>query len=163
MLDDDDAVAEVSETFQGDEQPVIVALVQADRGFVEDVEDAREARADLAGEADALAFAARQGAAGAVEVQIVEADIVEEAEPLDNFLEDGAGDLVLLVVERVGHRGEEGERVHHRAAGGDGDILAGDLDRERLGLEASAVAGLAGHGGLVLGQFLAHPRAFGLE
>ena len=38
----------------GVDQPVVVALVQADAGFVEHVHDARQARADLGGEPDAL-------------------------------------------------------------------------------------------------------------
>src|SRR3546814_17559068 len=58
MLHVDDGVAEVAEALQGDEQAIIVALVQADAGLVEDVEDARQAAADLAGEADALGLAA---------------------------------------------------------------------------------------------------------
>ncbi len=106
MLDDDDGVAEIAQALEGDEQHVVVALVEADAGLVEDIEHAREAGADLAGEADALALAAREGAAGAVEVEIIEADIVEEAEALDDLLEDGLGDLVLLVGElrRAGRR-----------------------------------------------------------
>ena len=43
------------------------------------------------------------------------------------------------------------------------DMLAGDLDRERLGAEAGAVADLAGGGALIFAELLAHPGAFGLE
>jgi hypothetical protein len=60
MLDDDHGVAEIAQALEGDEQAVVVALVEADRGLVEDVEDARQAGADLAGEADALALAAER-------------------------------------------------------------------------------------------------------
>src|SRR3712207_4841990 len=101
MLDDEDGVAEVAKALQGDEQAVVVALVEADRGLVEHVEDAREAGADLRGEADALGLAAGEGARGAAEVEIVEADIVEEAQALVDLLEDGAGDLALLRGELV--------------------------------------------------------------
>ena len=93
MLDDEHGVAEIAQPLERDQQPVVVALVEADRGLVEHVEHARQAGADLAGEADALALAARQRARGAVEVEIVEPDIVEEAEPLVDLLEDRAGDL----------------------------------------------------------------------
>ena len=117
MLDDDHGVAEIAQPPERLEQPVVVALVEADRGLVEDVEHARQARADLAGEADALALAARQRAAGAVEVEIVEPDIVEEAEPLDDLLEDALGDPLLLVGELVGERGEPGERVGRPSGG----------------------------------------------
>ena len=60
VLDDDHRVAEITLPLERFQQPVVVALVEADRRFVEHVEHARESRADLAGEADALALAARQ-------------------------------------------------------------------------------------------------------
>ena len=96
VLDDDHRVAEIAQALERFEQAVVVALVEADRRLVEHVEHARQARADLAGEADALALAARERAAGAVEVEVVEPDVVEEAQPLVDLLEDGAGDLLLL-------------------------------------------------------------------
>ncbi len=42
VLDDEDGVAEVAEVFEGVDEALIVALVEADGGFVEDVEDAAE-------------------------------------------------------------------------------------------------------------------------
>ncbi len=105
----------------------------------------------------------RQRARGAIEVEIVEPDVVEEAEPLDDLLQDTLGDLLLLVVQMLRHLAEEFERGADRAAGGHRDVLPGDLDRARLGLEPRAVAHLAGPGGLVFAQLLAHPRAVGRE
>ena len=49
------AVAQIAQAFEGGEQAVVVALVQADGGFVQNVHHAGQAAADLAGEADALA------------------------------------------------------------------------------------------------------------
>src|SRR5580765_2995019 len=95
VLDHQHRVAEAAQALERLEQAVVVLLVEADRRLVEDVEHAREAAADLRGEADALALAAAQGAAGAVEVEIVEPDIVEEAEALVDLLQDGLGDLIL--------------------------------------------------------------------
>src|SRR5205085_3437520 len=103
------------------------------------------------------------GAGRAVEVEIVEADIVEEAEALVDLLEDGAGDLLLLRAELLLEGGEPLQGVADGAAGGHGDVFPGDLDRERLGAEAGAVAGLAGGGALIFGELLAHPGGFGLE
>src|SRR6185312_11384428 len=95
MLDDEHGVAEGLEALERLQQAVVVLLVEADARFIQHIEDSGEARADLRREADALALAAREGAAGAVEVEIVEADIVEEAEALVDLLEDGLGDSVL--------------------------------------------------------------------
>ena len=47
VLDDEDGVAERLEPLERPDQLVVVALVQADRGLVEDVEDADELGADL--------------------------------------------------------------------------------------------------------------------
>ena len=67
MLDDEDGIAKVAEVFEGVDEALVVALMQADAGLVEDVEDAAEAGADLSGETNALAFATGEGGGGAVE------------------------------------------------------------------------------------------------
>src|SRR3546814_15683959 len=89
--------------------------MEADSWFVENIEHPRQAAADLAGETDALAFAAAERAAGAVEVQIIEPDIVEKAEPLVDLLQNRFGDLLLRVVQLFFERGEPIERIRHRA------------------------------------------------
>ncbi len=62
MFDHQHGVAEAAQALERLEEAVIVLLVEADRRLVEDVEHAGEAGADLAGEADALALAAAEGA-----------------------------------------------------------------------------------------------------
>ncbi len=58
MLDHDDRIAEIAQIHQRVEQPLVVALVQADRGFIEDIHDADQARPDLARQPNALRLAA---------------------------------------------------------------------------------------------------------
>ena len=163
MLNHDHGVAEIAQALERDQQAVVVALVEADGGFIEDIEHAGEAAADLAGEADALAFAARQGAAGAIKIEVIEPDIVEEAEAVVDFLEDGLGDLVLLRGEVLMQIAIPGDGGGDREVGDRGDILTRNLYAKRFGFEARAVAGFAGLRGLVFVQLFAHPRAFGLE
>lgn len=67
VLDDDERVAHVAQPDQGLDQPVVVALVQADGRLVQDVQDADEAGADLGGQADALGLAAGERAGRAVQ------------------------------------------------------------------------------------------------
>ena len=57
------------------EQPIVVARMQADARFIENVEHADQAAADLAGQADALRFAAGERRGGAVEREVMQADI----------------------------------------------------------------------------------------
>ena len=92
VLDDDDRVAQVAQPAERVEQPVVVARVQADRRLVENVEHADQAAADLAGQANALRLAAGKRRGGAVERQVVEADVRQEAEPAADFLEHFGGD-----------------------------------------------------------------------
>ena len=96
VLDDDHGVAGVAQVLQRGQQPAVVALVQADRRLVQHVEHAGQPAADLARQPDALALAARERAGVARQRQVVEPDVDEEAQPLADFLEDGAGDLVAL-------------------------------------------------------------------
>ena len=67
VLDHDDGVAEIAQIDQRVEQALVVALMQANRGLVENVHDADQAGADLAGETDALRLAARQRVGAAVQ------------------------------------------------------------------------------------------------
>ena len=93
VLDDDDGVAEVAQLLQRGEQAAVVALVQADRGLIEDVHDAGEPGAHLAGQPDALRFAARERLGAAIERQVIQAHVDEEAQPLGDVLHDLGGDL----------------------------------------------------------------------
>ena len=58
MLDDEHRVAQIAQALQRGEQAVVVALVQADARFVQNIEHADERRADLRGQPDALRLAA---------------------------------------------------------------------------------------------------------
>ena len=162
VLDDDDRVAEVAQPLQGLEQAPVVALVQADRRLVEDIEHPGQPRADLRGEPDALALAARERARGARQGQVFEPDILQKAEALVDLLQDALGDLALARRQLRVDPGEPGAGLGDRQSRDLADVLAGDLDRERLGLEPVAAAHLAGLGTLVAAEFLFDPGAVGL-
>ena len=99
VLDDDQRVAHVAQPDQGLDQPVVVALVQADGRLVEDVQHADQAGADLGGQPDALGLAAGEGARGAVQREVVQADVDQEPQPLVDLLEHPLGDLLVAGVE----------------------------------------------------------------
>ena len=60
MFDNKDGIAVVAQGLQRVDEPLVVALVQADRRLVKDIEDIDQARADLCGQPDALTFPARE-------------------------------------------------------------------------------------------------------
>ena len=92
VLDDEDRVAEIAQSFERLDEAIVVALVQADGGLVENVENAAQARADLRGQADALALAAGERGGVAVERKIVEPDGAKKFKALGNFAADALGD-----------------------------------------------------------------------
>ena len=143
VLDHDHGVAEVAQPLQRFEEPRVVALVQPDRRLVEHVEHAGEAGADLRGEPDALALAARQRAGGAREREIFEPDIDQEFQPLADLLEHAHRDLVLLRRQPLRQLGEPFAGALDRHLGDLADVPLADLHAQRLGLEAEAVAGVA--------------------
>ncbi len=82
VLDHDHRVAEVAQTLERRDQLGVVALVQPDRGLIEDVEHADERGADLRRETDALRLAAGQRRRGALHREVADADVLQEAQPL---------------------------------------------------------------------------------
>ena len=160
VLDDDQGVAEVAQPGQRGDQPPVVALVQADARLVEHVEHPDQAGADLGGEPDPLRLAAGQRAGGAVEGEVVEADVEQEAEAGVDLLEHRGGDLGLARVE--GQLTEELGALPHRQRADLGDRLVADPDGQHLGLEPGAAAGRARHLAHVALVPLARPVGVGL-
>ena len=144
VLDDEDGVAEIAQALERLEQARVVALMQADRRLVEHVEHAGEARADLRGEADALALAARQRAGGARERQIVEADVVEEFRRSRISFRMRDAISLCFCVNVFGRSSNQTFAALIDSVADFADVLAADLHAERLRLQAIAVAGLAG-------------------
>ena len=103
MFHNKNGVAEVAQPAQRDQQAFVVALVQADRRFVEHVQHAGEAGADLAGQADALALAARQRGGAARQGQIVQPDIDQELQALADLAEDAPRDLLRAAASACDH------------------------------------------------------------
>ncbi len=105
---------------------------------------------------DSVPEARRQG-------EIVEADVDEEVQPVADFLQDAGGDFVLLLGEACSADLSNQMLAARIDSLRDlADVLAADLDRQRLRFQPVAVAGLARVRGLVAGEFLAHPFAVGL-
>ena len=99
VLDDEDGVANVAEALEGADEAVVVGGVKADGRLITDVEHAHQAAADLGCQSDALGLTAAEGAGGAVQGDVVEADVPKEDEPGLNLLENLLGDGELTLGE----------------------------------------------------------------
>ncbi len=109
VFDDDQGVAEVSESSECTEQSVVVSGVQSDGGFIEDIEHTGQGPAHLSGQANPLALATRQRRKRAIQRQVFESKFDEEAESADGFAKQVAGDLFLVASEF--HCSEHGQSL----------------------------------------------------
>ncbi|MDT4798782.1 hypothetical protein FQZ97_314200 [compost metagenome] len=159
VLDHDHRVAQVAQVGKGRQQAFVVALVEADGGLVEDVHDPHKAGADLAGQANALGFAAREGVRAAIQGQVIEAYIDQELQAFADFLEDLLGDLAPSAGQA--QDAEVISRFTHRQAGDRRQGLVANPDMACLAAQACATAVGAGLGAEELGQLLAHGGRFG--
>ncbi|OPZ09123.1 MAG: hypothetical protein BWZ08_00673 [candidate division BRC1 bacterium ADurb.BinA292] len=152
VLHDDEGVAQVAQFLEHVEQAAVVAMVQADGGLVEDVEDADQLRADLGGEADALALAAGEGAGGAVEREVIQADVDHELEAVADLLDGLAADRQFAF--GPARAVEEGEGFADGLAAELADVATLNGDGQAAGLQARAGAGRAGLVAVVAAQVL---------
>ncbi len=88
VLDHDHRVAEVAQALQRPDQLRVIALVQADRGLVEDVQHAHQRAADLRGEADALGLPAGERRRRAVHREVPDPHVLQELQPLGDLAQD---------------------------------------------------------------------------
>src|SRR5882724_7680756 len=157
-VDHEDSVTEIAQMFERAEKARIVAGVQAYAGLIENVENAAKARTDLRGEADALGFAAGERSRGTVEAQITKAHSEQKIDALGNFFERTSGDFLLALRELRKNFVDRGPCGAERERGEIGDGQAAELDRERFGAEALAVA----DGTERRGHVLRDPLAIGI-
>src|SRR5262249_27864320 len=80
VFDNDDCVAAIAEALDGGGERLDVGGMEADRGFVEDVEHVDEAGAEGGGEGETVGFAAAEGAERSVERDVTDADGDEKRE-----------------------------------------------------------------------------------
>ena len=145
-------VAQVAHLLEGADELQVIPLVEADARLVQHVEHALELAPDLGSEADALALAAGEGGRAAVQSEVAQAHIVQEAQALADLLQHLLGDDGVLPFQ--GQIREPLPGLAHALGRNLGDVQAAHEDRQHLGLEPLPGADLAGddaHGGFQLG------------
>ena len=120
-------------------------------------------RADLRGEPDALALAARQRAGGAREREIFEPDVDQEFQPLADFLEHARRrSRSAFAVSRLGSSVNHSPAPLTDRSETSPMCLPPIFTHSASGLRRIAVAGVAGDVGEVARHLLARPVALGL-
>jgi hypothetical protein len=105
VFDDEHRVAQIAQPFQRLNQTVVVALMEADGGLVENIENAAQLRSNLGGQPNALPFAARKRCGIAIEREVIQSDGAQEFEPLGNLAANAFGNQRLALSELQIDRG----------------------------------------------------------
>ena len=159
MFDHDDGIAEITQAFKRGDKALVIALVQADTGFIEDVKNPHETGTDLGGQANPLGFAARKRASVTAHGEVIEADIDQETEAFADFFENTRANHFLL-----GSQSQTREELDGFAHGHTGDIHNGFTGHEHSAgfrSEPGAVAVRAGLGSHVGFNHIARAVGFG--
>ena len=88
MFYDQDCVALVPERPESAEQAVRIGGVQSGRGFVQDVKNSGKAASQLGSQARPLQFASGKGVCLAVQRQVGEPQLIQEAHAFVDFLHE---------------------------------------------------------------------------
>src|SRR5262245_5905314 len=129
-------------------------MMQADGGLVQDVADPAQVGAELGRKPDALRLAPRERGRRAVEREVAQSDLLEEAEPRVQLRDDVARDLG-FTTGKPGFR-ELILQGLYGTSGIFGDVLAAPAHSERLAVQALA-------GALRAGLFELEPLDPGIE
>ena len=137
VLDDDKAVACVTQTPQGCDKFGVIALMQANTRLVEDIQHAHKRRAYLRGKAYALCLTARQSTCLTRERKVFKSDALQKSE---------SGFYLLDYLPRNSHFGfgkgkaiYKFERLRHRHSAEIVNVYAADSNRERHRIKALTV------------------------
>src|SRR5579872_4289891 len=148
MFHENQCVAKVAQMLEGAEQTAVVARVQADGRFVEDVQDAGQPAADLTGEPNPLRFAAGKRRGRASQREVIEADIDEELQAIANLAQQLAGELLFRFrqLQRQEQRHDIAKRTLRELAERQ-HLARGERETasRRVVAQARAVADRAGH------------------
>ena len=161
VFNDDHRVALIPKVFQRPDKSVVVALVQTNRRLIEDVKNARQTRPNLRGKADTLAFPTRQRARVSAHCKVVEANVVEEPQPLADLFHNCAGDFLFLFAQRIHDAADPRIGLFDRLFDHLTNVQTRDFHGAGFFAQAVAATGSAATVVLELLEFFPHPRAIG--
>src|SRR6185312_3234359 len=135
---------------KGVDEPVVIARVESDGRFVEDIQNTTQLGTDLRGEANALRFASRQACGRASKAQIFKADGAQKLQPVSDFLYYAADNLHFATGE--GPTFDQFQRTGERSFGKLRDRKALYLNSKTGRLQTTSAASRALRGGHILHQ-----------
>ena len=160
VLHHQQGVAQVPQLLQGGQQLVVVPLVQADGGLVQNIQHPHQGGADLGGQADALALPAGQSARLPGQREVLQPHRAQKAQAVFDLLQNlggdhGLGGIQLQMLHKV-------QGIADALAAIAVDVQPAHGDGQGLPLQPAAPAGGAGALAHALLQLPLHAVRLGL-
>ena len=137
----DERIADVSQPAKCLQQFFIVLLVQSDTGFVQNVKNAHQPRADLSRKADPLRFSSGQGRRRSGQGQIIQSHVGQKCQSAAYLLDDFSSDLPMRLRQIKMLYKSNGLRYGHITEFH--DIFTANRHCQKLWLQFVAFAGRA--------------------
>lgn len=99
VFDHEHRVAQIAQMLERFDEALVIALMKADGGLVEDIEHTHKACADLCRKTNALRFATRKRGGRTFKREVTEAHVHQETQALGDLLHDRTCDHLLRLVE----------------------------------------------------------------
>ena len=155
MLDHNEGIANIAQTLQRLNKPVVIALVQTNGRFIEHIKYTGQTGTNLRSQTDALCLAARKRGCAAIQGQVIQTDVQKEAQPSLGFLEYRTGNDFLAVSQHQRVQEFRGILNRKRTQSRNGLLTMSSrsqADSQDLRLQARAFTGAARHAAGVLQQ-----------
>ncbi len=85
VFHDDNRVAQIAEVFQRFDQLYIIACMESDARFIQNIEYAHELSTNLCSQPDALGLSSAQGPQRPVEMEIIQSNVQQKAHAFADF------------------------------------------------------------------------------
>src|SRR6266849_589061 len=131
-------VPQVAQRFENINEPLRVAGMQADRGFIEHVERANQMGTERRRELDALRFSTRERGRQTIQREVIEAYLVKKLQTSSNLFENPVRDF--LVSFRELQRGKESTRLFDAELADLSNRFSRHTHRASLGSQTSSPA-----------------------
>ncbi len=102
MLHHEHGVTQITQLRERGDQSAVIALVQANRGFIKHVQDSLQCGTNLRGQADTLRFSTGECCSRARHSEVLQAHVLQEGEARDNLCENFFDDRVVVIRKRHG-------------------------------------------------------------
>ena len=99
MLHHHQGISQIPQISQGVNKPLVVPLVQANGGLIQNIQNTHETGTNLSGKTNTLGLTARKSGSLTLQGKVIQAHVLHKGKPVLNLLFDLAGNVVFRLCQ----------------------------------------------------------------